>query len=409
MSNKIPNEYNRLILEGYEELLQKGYPKTAIADILNEKWGTDFPESSMRGRYDKEKIAGSNGMDDYEYQTKLFNVAKQDLRLKEQRKVLVKQRGMVDAIVKEYSEKQAVQSVIENVWKQTYTHNEDLMLTVKPFNPIVPIYGFADVHFGYNFTSPLVTYNHEVARRRLKEVFDGIITDAKLNGYREIYIADLGDQIEGAGLRISQLLRITEAMTEQAKLYANEIISLLKMTARELPEVSITFCMVSEDNHAQLRLYNTKRDEMPENLASLITNTVATAVETAHEFGGMTNITFNHADEILLSLRQSDGVPYNVVMAHGHQYGRNEDILDKTERRHQTGIHLFLAGHWHQFSVKYKNVKDGGQQALIFLPSVVGDTDFSDKLFLSCYPGFIKATVDLKSRMTNAQFIRLEG
>jgi hypothetical protein len=149
MSTKIPKEYNKLIYEGYEELIAKGYPKTVIADILNERWGTEFPESSMRGRYDKEKIAGSNGMDDYEYQSKLLQVAKQGLRLKEERKVLVKQRGMVDTIVKEYSEKSAVQSVIEGVWKQTYTHNEEYTHTDKAVSTIVPIYGFADVHFGY--------------------------------------------------------------------------------------------------------------------------------------------------------------------------------------------------------------------------------------------------------------------
>jgi hypothetical protein len=243
----------------------------------------------------------------------------------------------------------------------------------------------------------------------MKDVFDGIISDTLANGYKHIYVADLGDQIEGASLRVSQLLRITEAMTEQAKQYANEIVTLIKMLSKALPDTKITFLQVSEDNHAQVRLYSTKRDELPENMAVLITNTLDNTIKTAHEFGGLTNVEYIHADEIMVSLHTESGVPYNMVFAHGHQYGRSENILDKTEQRHQTGTHLFMAGHWHQFSVKYKNVKDGGQQALVFLPSVVGDTDFSDKLFLSCYPGYIKATVNLKERSTNAEFIRLEG
>lgn len=402
---KIPQKYNKLIFEGYEELLNKGVPKYQIADILNERWGTDFPESSMRGRYERERIAGTGGMEEAEYQERLFTIANNDLRLKEQRKILVKQRGMVDAIATEYSQKRLVESVIKDMWEKEMTHNEAVTLGSPRVSKEENIYAYGDVHWGYEIDHPQFQYNNEVAKGRMHKIFSDIIHDTKANGYKKIYIADLGDQIEGSSLRVSQLIRITESMTQQAKNYANEVIRLIKMVAKELPDVEVKFLMISEDNHGQLRLFNTKRNELPENLVLLITNQVEMVIDTLHEADVYKNLTFVAGDEIVLNLGEK--TPYNVVFAHGHQYGRSEDILQKTEQRHGHTTHLYVAGHWHQFSVKYKNVKDQGQQAMIFLPSVVGDTDFSDTLFLSCYPGFLKITIDLDTRVSNAKLIRL--
>jgi hypothetical protein len=396
----IPHKYNKLIFDGYEELLNRGVPKTQIAEILNERWGTDFPESSLRGRYEREKIASNpNGLDDAEYQEKLFTIAQNDLRLKEQRKILTKQRGMVDAIAREYSEMGAVKQVIADMWGQVTHHRDIELIKLDMKEKVMPIYAYGDVHWGYNYEG---YYNKEIAQQRLTVMMSQVVQDVQSHGYKEIYIADLGDQIEGASLRVSQLLRITESMTQQAKEYTDFIIGLMKTIALALPKVKVNYLMISEDNHAQLRLFNTKRDELPENLALLITNGVEHTVSTAHEFGGMLNLQFTAADEIFVSL---DG--YNIVFAHGHQYGRKDDILEKTKRRHGKDVHLFIGGHWHQYSMKYKNIEGGVQQSLLFLPSIVGDTDFSERLFLSSYPGFAKVTINLEEKIANAVFHKL--
>lgn len=396
----IPQKYNKLIFEGYQELLNMGVPKTQIAEILNERWGTDFAESSLRGRYEREKLASTpGGLDEAEYQEKLFQIARNDLRLKEQRKVLTKQRGMVDAIAREYAEMGAVKQAITDMWGQV-THHKDIVLTnPKNEQEVMPIYAYGDVHWGYNFDG---YYNKTIAQKRLLEMMGNIVSDVKEHGYKEIYIADLGDQIEGASLRVSQLLRITESMTQQAKEYMDFTIAMMKELSNALANVKINYLMISEDNHAQLRLFNTKRDELPENVALLITNGIQHTVNTAHEFGGMQNLRFTAGDEIVLSL---DG--YNIVFAHGHQYGRKDDILEKTKRRHGLSVHLFIGGHWHQYSMKYRNIEGGVQQSLLFLPSVVGDTDFSERLFLSSYPGFAKVTVNLEKKIANSVFHKL--
>ena len=73
---KIPTKYDQIIFQKYSEYLERGYPITKIADLVNEDLGTDFPESSLRGRYQKMKISSSDGIDDYELEQRLFKIAR---------------------------------------------------------------------------------------------------------------------------------------------------------------------------------------------------------------------------------------------------------------------------------------------------------------------------------------------
>jgi hypothetical protein len=324
----------------------------------------------------------------------------------EERKRMNLVRSAIETNAREYSEKSVISDTIKSMWGKEPYHEVDIRVSVSDPSEKVALYAFSDVHDGYKNAHPKMTYNQEITEKRLWFIAQTIVDDVRKSGDKEIYILDNGDPIEGAGLRVSQLLRITESMTLQARHYTNVIASIIKWVSKELPEVSIKWLMVSDDNHGQLRLYNTKRDELPENIVVLITNALKNIVESAHEWGGLSNVEFVTADEILLQLGGEK--PYNIVCAHSHQYSKNDDILAQVSQRHDATCHLFIGGHWHLASVKYKNVKDGGQQAMIWLPSVVGDTDFSEKLFLSCYPGFAKITVDLTNRISNAEFIRID-
>jgi len=405
MSKKIPAEYNDIIYEGYEELIAIGLPITQIATVLNEKWGTDFPESSLRGRYNQEK--GRVGMtpieDDETYQKRLLNLAKEQLRLKHEQKVLVKERSVIDGMMRESTDKTAVSDAIVRLWETTPVHHELREVVSPQPSEVERGYSYSDVHDGYISDLIQNTYNPTITEERMTQLFDWIIADVKLWGYKKIFISDQGDDIEGAGLRISQLLRIAEEMTKQARHYANLITLLLKKLVKELPDVEITFIMISSDNHSELRLYNTKRGDMDENLQLLITNHVQSVVDTAHEYGGMQNLTFIQGDEIMMNFNGR-----NIVFAHGHQYSKHDNILEQVEHRHNATVMGYIAGHWHRFSIKSRNVKNGAQQCLIHLPSVVGDTDFSETLFLSSLAGFCKIEINTTRGVMNAEFIPLQ-
>lgn len=399
MGKKIPQELDALIYEKYEGYLNAGVPISQIAYYVNEEMGWDYPESSLRGRYTRMKAIHEHELDDVEMNDRLYKIAKSSVALRLERKIINRERSVVDTLAREMSEKSVVAQVMMSLWGKEPEHNYlvDKEVEVSTIDE-TRIYAFADVHWGYVCDLLGNKYDNEIASLRIREMFDSIIEETLRKGYKEIYVADLGDQIEGEALRVSQLVRISEGMTKQASNYATLMKGEYKRLAKMLRDVKITVLQITDDNHSQLRLYGTGRNEMPENLSMMLGNDIKNMVDTAHEFGGMENLDVIVGDEILMSFND-----YNVVFAHGHQYKRNEDVLHSVEQRHQKRVHAFVAGHWHQFSVKYKNYTHGGQQVLIFLPAVVGDTDFSESLFLSGRPGFAKISIDTVNKIANAK------
>ncbi len=403
MSQKIPQHLNVMIYEMYEKYLDEGQPISKIGYLVNEELGSDYPESSLRGRYIRQKEIYETEVDDEEYNKRLTTLAKSRLTLKTERKILGKERTIIDTLAREVSEKSVVAQVMLEQWGKEPEHNLLVDREVDIHGSTIEhIYAFADVHWGYVCDLMGNKYDPDVAQLRIRKMFDTIIEEVERKGYKKIYVADLGDQIEGEALRISQLIRISEGMTLQARNYANVMIAEYKRLAKKLRGVEITLLQITDDNHSQLRLYSTQRNEMPENLSLMIGNEIKNMIDTAHEFGGLENLNIILGDEILLSFGG-----YNVVLVHGHQYGRKEDVLHSVEQRHRNRVHTFIAGHWHQFSIKYKDVKDSGQQVLVFLPAVVGDTDFSEQLFVSGLPGFAKISIDVTHKITNAKMYPL--
>lgn len=409
MKSKIDAQYNDVIYEEYEKLLAVGVPITRIADLVNEKMGTDFAESSLRGRYkdEKNKREGADIQDDEEYQKRLLRLAEADIKLMFNRKVIQKERSVVNGLLRESADKSVVTEAIVNLWGEEPLHKNSAKVD---FNQRTDLheykygYSFGDVHYGYKSDLAKNPYNPEIAAHRVRWMFDRIIWDVQEYGYKEIFLVDHGDSIEGSALRVSQLLNIAEDMTKQASSYTDLFIEGIKTLSKSLPNVLINVMMISSDNHSELRLYNTKRGDLPENLQSMIAHDVNRSISDIQEFGGLNNITFTYADEIYATFGGEENA---IVFAHGHQYSRRENILEQVEHKHGKPVMAYIGGHWHSFSVKYKNVKNGVQQALIFLPPVVGDTDYSDSLFVSSLPGFCKIKIDTVWHHVSAEFISL--
>ena len=231
--------------------------------------------------------------------------------------------------------------------------------------------------------------------------------DVLVKGYKEIVLFDNADSIEGTALRQSQLLRVSEDMTEQAKNYSDLYLSIIKWLEKELPEVKITVLMVGKDNHSELRLHNTKKGELPENLQHLVTNMVKNYIDGAHDYGGLKSVEFVTADEILINFG-TEQQPYNVLFAHGNKHSADgKQALSQAEKDHDCDVHLLVLGHLHNYSINTVTVSKGTQKMVLRLPSVVGITEYSKELRLLSFPGFVKITIDTVSRVSNAQLIRL--
>lgn len=411
MKSKIGQEYNEVLYEEYDKLLAVGVPVVRIAELINEKLGTDFAESSIRGRYKQEKLRreGADIQDDEEYQKRLLRLAEADIKLMFNRKVVQKERAVVNGLLRESSDKSVFVDAMVQMWGEEPMHNtrETFVVEQSDYQDNIN-YHITDAHYGYMCELAKNPYNPHEAARRVRQAFVDMETDIVQNGYSIVTIVDHGDSIEGSALRVSQLLNIAEDMTRQASSYTDLIIECIETLSKNVPNVKINFVMISSDNHSELRLYNTKRGELPENMQLVIANDVGRHIKQAHKYGHMMNVTYVQGDEVILNFGTTlTGQDVNVVCAHGHQYTRRDNILEQVEHRHGVPVMAYIGGHWHSFSVKYKNVKNGIQQALIFLPPIVGDTDYSDSLFMSSQPGFCKTRVNSLKGHINAEFISL--
>lgn len=382
----------------YGEGVAIGMSAQEICDWINEQLGLSLEESTYRKAYaeyerEQTKLAAKS---QEAHEARLLVLTKRDLRQRQEQKKLTRLRALVEQQTKVDADRNIVVEAIKEAWNSTVdVEPNKVTVACDSESDIITGYAFGDIHWGYTIDDKEkgLYYNTGVAAGRITAVFDFITKDVIANGYNEVYIFDLADDIEGAALRNSQLLRIVTSMTEQASEVSRVLIDKLTQLSIDLPDVKLHFVHVGEDNHSQLRLHNTSRDELPENLQRLITARLETFVEAAQLGGLLKNLTYYHSAEVILNFGD-----INLLAAHGHQYSKNEDILIKASARHQKDIHMSLFAHWHQYSHKYKEVYRGIQKSLVFIPPIVGGTDYSDRLFLSSKPGFVKLELNLNTK-----------
>lgn len=389
----------------YEELLEEGLNRKEIAEHINEDLGLDLEESTYRKAFyaHKAEMMMANG-DEEVYQQRLLTLARKDLKQKEERKKLVRQRALVDQRIRDIGDKSAVAMAIESIWHQATEKVPSFVAkSATVGNKNYRIYAWGDPHWGYNIDNGAIKYNPSVTMERMDNMFRDITTDIVSGGWTEVYLADLADDIEGAALRASQLLNIAESMTSQAKAYTEYLKDRIKKLVELFPNVKFTFIHIGEDNHSQLRLHNSSRDELPDNLQLLITHTMATFINTAHEFGALKNLTYVTAPEVLMNF---DGM--NVVFSHTHQYRRSDNILDLLRHKFDTDVQALVGAHWHAYSHKNRNTQNGAQESLIWVNSIVGDTEYSDRLSVSGRPGFVMLTVVADKKYIKSEQVLLD-
>lgn len=320
--------------------------------------------------------------------------------------------NLIRARINEYSRNVAARSAVRSILldilgdfseqvKKTLTETNTVFDRLQVRNGTMPpIYAFGDTHWGYtiNQAAPHIVYNVDVAKQRLTQMFEWVVEDTLTNKYNEIYLLNLADDIEGAALRVVQLFTSVESMSKSARDFAFFILKKLRWLHDVLPGVQINYLHVSEDNHAQLRLHGTQRDELPDTMLLLIVSIIEAAIDTAHSFGMLERLTMASKPEFLLQFGNM-----NIVAMHGHKYEKTAKILEDVSTLYETKVHGAIVGHWHSFSVKNKNRFGGIQETMVFIPAIVGETDYSvNRLKFKNKPGFAKVTVDTSGNFMNA-------
>jgi len=205
------------------------------------------------------------------------------------------------------------------------------------------------------------------------------------NEIKVLHLFEMGDVIEGASLRNSQLMGVKKGMVQQvieaAEVYANHLAELSK-------KVKIKFYSVDSSNHTQLRTLGTKQNEIVEEDLMLVFNNYIRA--------RLPKLEMVTGQDILTQINGFD-----IYIAHGHLMKKKEGHIDSIASQRKTNIDYGFFGHYHHKRdidlYQIKDVKNNRlyDKKVFYIPALTThESTFEKDRLLSSVSGFAVFEVD---------------
>ena len=195
-----------------------------VADILNELLGTEYTESKFRKQrqaFDKMLVANQSKFADSDAQLKEIEVQKRELERKkiqfrDERNAWQKQ-NFTDARVEEKLDK--LESELTSLGRTNFDEHNNV--SINSDNDMLII--LSDLHIGQTFDSIFGKYNTDIAKDRLNQLLNEVISIRELHNSKKCYVSLQGDLISG---NIHKSIQVSnrENVIEQIKI-ATELIS----------------------------------------------------------------------------------------------------------------------------------------------------------------------------------------
>ena len=186
----------------------------------------------------------------------------------------------------------------------------------------------------YLVTTSDFHYNGDVEQlQRLNQVRNEITHFIDANDLRELILVELGDVIEGASLRTSQLMAIKSGMVKQTLEIAHAYKAMLEQIIADT-DVELTYIGINSSNHTQLRNLGSKRNELPEEDLMHVFNDIVTTAKGVHRV--------IIGDEVSANING-----YEFYFAHGHNVKNKDGHLEKISQRLNKLIDFGFFGHFH--------------------------------------------------------------
>lgn len=215
-------------------------------------------------------------------------------------------------------------------------------------------------------------------------------------GLTTLHLFEMGDVIEGASLRNSQLMGVKSGMVSQiievAEVYAIHLHRLSEL-------VNLKFYSVDSSNHTQLRNLGTKQNELVEEDLMLVFNKyIRTRVPHIEMTTGVDIIT------------QING--FDVFISHGHLVGKKEGYIDKIANTRKQNIDYGFFGHYHhKRDIDLHRIEDGLREydkKAFYVPALKKHTsNYETDKFLSSVPGFAVYVVDKQDGIYKSWKVRI--
>lgn len=245
------------------------------------------------------------------------------------------------------------------------------------------VLAFGDIHYGKEFKSLHNEYNCDIAKDRMQKLLDRTIQIVRDQQFDTIKVIELGDSVEGMDLRISQLQSLQIGFVDQ-------VIQLSKLLASWINELSryvrVEYIHIPSANHTEIRPYNTKRGQFPdEDFERIIQEFI--------------NVSLKDNQRVTIKINKDGIVPfklagYDAVAMHGHQFNKNQrkNMIKNLNMMYHKFFSFLYFGHFHNGFYETVGAYDDTNAEMIQVPSVMGSDKFSDSLGLASKAG---ATFDI--------------
>lgn len=257
-------------------------------------------------------------------------------------------------------------------------------VTVPEFKPIIKennnkkegLVVLADEHFGKIFTSLNNDYSEDIFQQRMNQIIEEILDVCKEQKLDHIHILNLGDNIEGMCLRISQLMSLQMGMTDMVIRYARYMVNFLNELSKY---IKITYHHSCTGNHSQIRPLGTKADMFPkENMERVIFMYIKDMLSENNRV---------KIPEYEDGTIKFDIYGYNIFGKHKiRSVGK---AIQNLSMQHRTFIDYLYLGHLHH--KMNKTVMNGVSNncEIIIAPSIMGSDEYSDDLLTGSKAGII--------------------
>ena len=371
-----------------DELRSSGYTWEQVKDACNEKYKKNYGEAKWRKPYQAWRLTVDDVLEDESnelLEQELKRIARAKTRLEINRKIVNAQKYELHQL--------------ENKEMLHELYNEETLQMLKSLSPNLKKVkvGKQKEKKNYVFAKSDGHYNgHQNLDVEFNELIEIIAKKQEEHGFGEIIFAELGDTIDGASLRTSQLMAIKKGMVEQANVVARYYIEFLNLITQEL-NINVKFLCVESSNHTQLRQLGTGRSEMPmEDLMYVIAEQIRLGTQN------------NDRVEVISApriIKNINGINY--LFEHGHDIKNKDKHISEIETHYDVDIDYGFAGHFHSFysrDLSFRGKHFRNRNMTFISHSNALDDDFANRLLLSSAPS-IHFSIDTLNGQTKENII----
>lgn len=227
-----------------------------------------------------------------------------------------------------------------------------------------------DIHYGAYFKSENNEYSPKIAQERFEYLTCRLIDFIQEKKITKLHIATLGDILQGI-LRVNDL-KINESSVVKATV---EISRIIAMFLREISKyTNVEYYHVPSANHTQLRLLNTKANQLAEEDLEYVISNYIKDLSKGNE---RINVHLSDENKPYIEIPIFD---YDIIAMHGHQIRNIESAIKDLSLIRKSLVDYLILGHYHSGKEipSYEGVCHDAE--ILICPSFVGSDPYSDSL-----------------------------